>query len=103
MNITSVRIRSTFTGQGRMKAVASIVVDGTIAIHDLKVIEGPDRLFVAMPSRKDETGEFRDIVHPISKEGRRLIEEAVIAQYQTDIESVRGKSQWQNPAAGFRE
>ena len=65
MNITDIKIRKTYESE-RLRALVSVTIDGDLAVHDLKVISGPERLFVAMPSRKDEGGIFRDIVHPIS-------------------------------------
>lgn len=80
MNITDVRIRRTYP-DARLKALVSITIDGDFAVHDIKVIEGPNRLFVAMPSRKDEAGSFRDIVHPITPEARQTIETAILERY----------------------
>ena len=60
MNITDIRIRKIYE-DARLKALVSVTIDGDLAVHDIKVIEGPERLFVAMPSRKDENGTFRDI------------------------------------------
>ena len=65
MNITDIRIRKIYE-DARLKALVSVTIDGDLAVHDIKVIEGPERLFVAMPSRKDENGTFRDIAHPIT-------------------------------------
>ena len=67
MNITDIRIRKIYE-DARLKALVSVTIDGDLAVHDIKVIEGPERLFVAMPSRKDENGTFRDIAHPITPE-----------------------------------
>jgi len=64
----------------------SITLDGDFAVHDVKVIEGPQRLFVAMPSRKDENGVFRDIVHPITSEARAELEERILEAYQSHLE-----------------
>ncbi|HBN11221.1 MAG TPA: septation protein SpoVG, partial [Ruminococcus sp.] len=69
MEITDIKIRKIIT-EGRLRAVISITLDDMIAIHDIKIVKGDERLFVAMPSRKDETGIFRDIVHPISPQAR---------------------------------
>lgn len=80
MNITDVKIRK-LCSDSHMKALVSITLDGDFAVHDIKVIEGPTRIFVAMPSRKDESGTFRDIVHPISGEARQMIENAILEQY----------------------
>ena len=74
MNITDIRIRKTYT-ENRLRALVSITVDYDLAVHDIKVIEGPERLFVAMPSRKDENGSFRDIA-------RKQLEDAVLGAYE---------------------
>ena len=84
MNITDIRIRKTYDND-RLKALVSVTVDHDLAVHDLKVIAGPERLFVAMPSRKDESGVFRDIVHPITPEARKSLEEAVLAAYDEHL------------------
>ncbi|MFZ2538133.1 MAG: septation regulator SpoVG [Oscillospiraceae bacterium] len=80
MNITDIKIRKLLS-EGRLRAIVSITIDNTIALHDIKIIEGPSRLFVAMPSRRDDNGIFRDIVHPISVEGRVAIEEIILTAY----------------------
>lgn len=84
MNITDIKIRKIIP-EGRLRAVISITVDGELAVHDIKVVQGDERLFVAMPSRKDENGIFRDIVHPISPEARQLIEGQILEAYQNHI------------------
>ena len=81
MNITDIRVRKIYDDP-RLKALVSITIGGDFAVHDIKVINGPERIFVAMPSRKDENGSFRDIVHPISKESRQLLENAVLEAYR---------------------
>ena len=81
MIITETKIRSiNTTDEGRLKAIVSITIDNCLAIHDIKVIEGDDRLFVAMPSRK-ENGVFRDIVHPIDEKTRNMLEDAILESY----------------------
>jgi len=59
-----------------------VTVDNDLAVHDIKVIEGPERLFVAMPSRKDENGTFRDVAHPITSQGRKEMETAILDKYR---------------------
>ncbi len=85
MNITDIRIRRMLT-EGRLRAVVSITLDNVLAVHDIKVIEGPERLFVAMPSRREENGTFRDVVHPISPEARQYLESAILEAYQRELE-----------------
>lgn len=82
MNITDIKIRK-LLAEGRLKAIVSITLDNELAVHDIKVIEGPSRLFVAMPSRRDDNGIFRDIVHPISAQGRRELEGQILACYES--------------------
>ena len=84
MIITDVRIRSV-DGQNRLKAVASITIDGVFAVNELRIIEGKNGLFVAMPSRQSNDGTFRDIAHPINAETRKVIEDAVIKKYNEEV------------------
>lgn len=84
MEITDIKIRKIIT-EGRLRAVVSITLDHMLAVHDIKVVQGDERLFIAMPSRKDENGVFRDIVHPILPEGRKMIEESVLDAYQKHL------------------
>lgn len=80
MEITDIKIRKIIT-EGRLRAVVSITLDEMLAVHDIKVVQGDERLFVAMPSRKDESGVFRDIVHPISPDARKQLEEQILDAY----------------------
>ena len=80
MTITNVNIHNIFT-EGKLKAVASIVIDNFIEIHDIKVVQGTDRLFVGMPSRKTTDGGFADMVHPIFAGAREIIEVPVLNAY----------------------
>ena len=80
MEITDIRIKKV-TGESKMKAVASVTFDNAFAVHDVKVIEGPEILFVAMPSRRTPDGEYRDIAHPINSDMRQALESRVLAAY----------------------
>lgn len=84
MEITDIKIRKIIT-EGRLRGIVSITVDNMLAVHDIKIVQGDERLFIAMPSRKDENGIFRDIVHPILPEGRKMIEECVLEAYQKHL------------------
>jgi stage V sporulation protein G len=84
MQITDIKIRKIIT-EGRLKAVISITIDDMLAVHDIKVVQGDERLFVAMPSRKDENGLFRDIVHPISPSAREMLENEILDEYARHI------------------
>ena len=79
MIITSVKIRKIFE-EGNMKAVDSVTFDYALAVHDINLISSGDKMFVAMPSKKVETG-YRDIVHPINAQLRSEIEKALIDKY----------------------
>lgn len=85
MNITDVRVRPMDKADSNMKAVASITIDGEFVVHDIKVIQGNDKLFIAMPSKKDGNGDFKDIAHPINTATRTKIQEAVLAKYEEVI------------------
>lgn len=85
MNVTDVRVRK-INNDGKMKAIVSVTFDNEFVVHDIKIIEGQNGLFIAMPSRKMVDGEFRDIAHPINSETRSKIQEAVFAEYQKEVE-----------------
>lgn len=81
MEITDVRIRKV-SDEGKMKAIVSITFDDEFVVHDVKIIEGQNGLFVAMPSRKMGEGDFRDIAHPLLSETRNRIKDAIFAEYE---------------------
>lgn len=80
MEVTDVRLRRVNT-EGRMRAIASITFNEAFVIHDIRVIDGNDGLFVAMPSKRTPDGEFRDIAHPINSDTRAKIQDAVLTEY----------------------
>lgn len=75
MQVTDVRIRK-ITNEGRMKAIVSVTFDNCFVVHDIKIIEGQNGLFIAMPSRKTPEGEFKDIAHPINQETRDMVQKS---------------------------
>ena len=81
MNITDVRVRKV-SEEGKMKAVISITFDDEFVVHDIKIIEGQNGPFIAMPSRKMGEGDFRDIAHPLNWETRNKIKDAIFAEYE---------------------
>ena len=81
MNITDVRIRKV-SDEGKMKAVVSITFDDEFVVHDIKIIDGQNGLFIAMPSRKMGEGDFRDIAHPLVSETRNKIRDAIFEEYE---------------------
>ena len=84
MQITDVKVRKLFA-EGPMRAVVSVTLDGQLAVHDIKVIEGEKGLFIAMPSRKASDGEYRDIAHPISSATREQLSNLILEKYQEEV------------------
>jgi len=82
MKITSVNVRKIEKEGSRMKGIASVLLDDSFAVHDIRIIEGDNGLFIAMPSRKTATGDYRDIAHPINPEVRAMFEEAILEAYK---------------------
>lgn len=82
MKITEVNIVKNKNKESRMKAVASVLIDESFVIHDIRIIEGDNGLFLAMPSRKVSTGGYKDVAHPINQTTRSMFEEKVIAKYK---------------------
>ena len=80
VNVTDVRVRR-INQEGRMKAIVSVTIDDAFVIHDVKVVEGQNGLFVAMPSRKMPDGDYRDIAHPINSEARSVMQNHVLEAY----------------------
>ena len=94
MEITDIRVKkiiNEISAESKMKAVVSVTVDDSYVVHDIKIIEGQDKLFTAMPSRKTQDGEFKDIAHPINRDMRVKLEEAILAEYHKVLDqSVEG-------------
>lgn len=84
MEITDVRVKKV-ASDGKMKAVASVTFDDAFVVHDIKIIEGQNKLFTAMPSRRTLDNEFKDIAHPINSVMREKLEAAVINKYNETI------------------
>lgn len=84
MQITDIKIRKV-EGQNRLRAVVSITIDSAFVVHELRIIEGQKGLFVAMPNKKTQQGEYKDIAHPINVETRQMIEEAIISKYSEEV------------------
>lgn len=82
MDITKVTLRP--VAMNKVCAIASIVIDDVFVIHDLRVVNGDKGLFVAMPSRKLPSGEFRDICHPINSDARQQIQDAVLTEFEAE-------------------
>lgn len=102
MQITDIKIRRIYQ-ENRLRALVSLTIDGELAVHDIKVIEGPERLFVAMPSRRDDNGVFRDIAHPITSGARRQMEEQILKAYHDHLETIEHTGPAHDTAAAMTE
>jgi hypothetical protein len=83
LNITDIRVRKV-SDEGKMKAVVSVTFDDEFVVHDIKVIDGQNGLFIAMPSRKMGDGDYRDIAHPLRSETRNRMKDAILEAYEND-------------------
>ncbi|MGI6665808.1 MAG: septation regulator SpoVG [Christensenellaceae bacterium] len=86
MVISEVRVRKV-TAPGKMRATASVIFDDMFVVHDIKIIEGQNGLFIAMPSRRIPSGDFKDIAHPINTETREMIQSAILEAYAEMLEN----------------
>lgn len=82
MKISDVRVRIVKKEDSKLKAVASITIEDCFVVHDIKVIEGTEGYFIAMPSRKTNDGEYKDIAHPINTETREAVRNAILAAFE---------------------
>lgn len=83
MEITEVRVN--LQDEEVLKAFVSITLDDEFVIRGLKVIQGMDGRFVAMPARKKKDGSFQDIAHPINRETRSYLERVVLDAYDDEV------------------
>ncbi len=105
MEITDIRVRRVDT-QGKLKAYVTVTFDNCFVVHNVKVIEGNDRVFIAMPSRKTRSGEFKDVAHPISSEFRQELQDRIVAAYESDegpIHEVHPRSAQDDPHSADEE
>ena len=84
MEITDIRIRQ-MSQEEKMKAVVSVTFDNCFVVHDIKIIEGTDKLFIAMPSRNTPEGEYKDIAHPINMDMREMLSERILEKYNSTL------------------
>ena len=87
LNITDVRIRK-MSDEGKMKAIVSVTFDDSFVVHDIKIIEGQNGLFIAMPSRKVAEGDYRDIAHPINSTTRASLQEIILSLYEKALANI---------------
>ena len=85
MNISDIRIRLMPKTDSKLKAVASFTIDECFVVHDIKIIEGANGCFAAMPSKQGANGEYRDIVHPLNTETRERLSTLILAEYEKAV------------------
>lgn len=101
MNITDVRVKKV-GNEGKLKAYVSVTFDDSFVVHNLKVINGQSGIFVAMPSRKTNSGEFKDVAHPINSAFREVLQKAVLEAYDHELEMMEAEGRGEQPGSGFR-
>jgi stage V sporulation protein G len=80
MEITQVKVFP--VEEEKLKAYVSIVLDDCFLVSDLKVIQGPNGMFISMPSKRKKNGEFKDIAHPLNRETRERMEKRILQEYE---------------------
>ena len=86
MQVTDVKVRKLFSDDSPMKAIVSVSLDDQLAVHDIKVINAREKLFIVMPSRKNPDGTYRDYVHPLNAEFRAELEGAILRAYEAALQ-----------------
>lgn len=86
MEITDIRVRKVTT-DGKLKAYVTVTFDNEFVVHNVKVIEGKNGAFIAMPSRKTKSGEYKDVAHPINSDFRGALQERILLEYQNAPDS----------------
>jgi len=87
MDITDIRIRQV-SAEGKLKAYVTVTFDDCFVVHNVKIIEGKNGAFIAMPSRKTKTGEYKDVAHPINSDFRGAMQEKILDEYNKTLEEV---------------
>ncbi len=84
MEVTSVTVQKEEKANSRVKGYAIIELDGVLKINGIRIIEGNERMFAAMPNRKVADDKYIDYVYPVNKELREKIEKAIIEEYNKE-------------------
>ena len=85
MEITNVRVRIVEKDNSKMRGFANVTIDDQFVVHDIRILEGNNGLFLAMPSKQVAPGEYRDIAHPINAEARQIFQDAILAEYEKEL------------------
>lgn len=88
MEITNVRVRVVEKENSKMRGFASVTIDNQFVVHDIRILEGDNGLFLAMPSKQTGVGEYRDIAHPINQEARKIFTDAILSEYEAELKRV---------------
>jgi stage V sporulation protein G len=88
MEITNVRVRVVEKENSKMRGFASVTIDNQFVVHDIRILEGDNGLFLAMPSKQVAPGEYRDIAHPIDPDARKIFTDAILAEYEAELNKV---------------
>lgn len=88
MEITNVRVRVVEKENSKMRGFASVTIDNQFVVHDIRILEGDTGLFLAMPSKQVAPGEYRDIAHPINPDARKIFTDAILAEYEAELNKV---------------
>ena len=91
MEITNVRVRVVEKENSKMRGFASVTIDNQFVVHDIRILEGDNGLFLAMPSKQVAPGEYRDIAHPINQEARKIFTDAILAEYEAELNKVESE------------
>ncbi len=90
MEITDIRVRKVTT-DGKLKAYVTVTFDNEFVVHNVKVIEGKNGAFIAMPSRKTKSGEYKDVAHPINSDFRGALQERILQEYENTPDTPSGE------------
>jgi len=90
MEITDIRVRKVAT-DGKLKAYVTVTFDDQFVVHNVKVIEGKNGAFIAMPSRKTKSGEYKDVAHPINSDFRGMLQDAILEEYEKAPDEEEGE------------
>lgn len=92
MEITNVRVRVVEKENSKMRGFASVTIDNQFVVHDIRILEGDNGLFLAMPSKQTGVGEYRDIAHPINQEARQMFTDTILKEYEAELKRVKSEN-----------
>lgn len=94
MEITAVRVRKINKDAGsKLKGIVSVTFDDEFVVHDIKIVEGTNGLFLAMPSKKLGEDNYQDIAHPLKSAFRVKMRDATFDAYEKALEEDESKKE----------